>query len=75
MRLSAPTLLLRALLLLAMPLLAGCASQARNVLTPVEATAPGTSHVDMLVATTRSAVGAKPGEMFTGERGNGLSFA
>ncbi|SDR62620.1 Esterase/lipase superfamily enzyme [Rhizobiales bacterium GAS113] len=69
MRLSAPTILLLA------AGLAGCTSQARDVLTPVAATAPGTSQVDMLVATTRSAAGAKPGEMFTGERAQGLSFA
>ena len=68
MRPWAPTLLLL------VAALAGCSSQARDVLTPV-ATVPGTSEVDLLVATTRSAVGAKPGEMFTGERAEGLSFA
>jgi esterase/lipase superfamily enzyme len=37
--------------------------------------APGASRVDMLVATTRSATGAAPGELFTGERGDILSYA
>jgi esterase/lipase superfamily enzyme len=54
--------------------LAGC-NRVQGVLIPVPAQAPGTSRVDMLVATTRSDVGAGPGEMFTGERGVRLSFA
>jgi esterase/lipase superfamily enzyme len=53
--------------------LASCAAP-KGVLIPVdEAAAPGTSQVEMLVATTR-----KPGapvEMFSGDRGDGLRFA
>jgi len=41
---------------------------------PVAQTAPGASSVDMLVATTRRAA-ANPGELYSGERGDGLSFA
>jgi len=52
--------------------LGGC-STLRGVLVPVATTAPGTSKVDMLVATTRSA--AEPSEMFSGARGTALSFA
>lgn len=55
--------------------LAGCAGRPENVLTPIAATAPGTSQVDLLVATTRSDEGAAPGQMFTGERGIGLRYA
>jgi esterase/lipase superfamily enzyme len=46
-----------------------------GVLIPADVQAPGTSRVDMLVATTRSDLGAAPGEMFTGERGQSLAFA
>jgi len=52
--------------------LGGC-STLRGVLVPVPAAAPGTSQVDMLVATTRSPTG--PSEMFSGARGPGLAFA
>ena len=55
-------------------LLAACASRPHGVLIPVSQ-APGTSRVDMLVATTRSPEGAEPGELFTGERGEGVSYA
>jgi esterase/lipase superfamily enzyme len=54
--------------------LANCGGRPHGTLTPT-ARAPGTSEVDMLVATTRSPVGAQPGELFTGERGDALSFA
>jgi len=54
--------------------LAAC-SRVHGVLVPTGAQAPGTSRVDMLVATTRSDLGAAQGEMFTGERGEGLAFA
>ncbi len=54
--------------------LAGC-GRVHGVLIPVGVQAPGTSRVDMLVATTRSDLGATPGEMFTGERGQSLAFA
>ncbi|ARN80016.1 alpha/beta hydrolase [Methylocystis bryophila] len=60
--------------LLCLLALAAC-GRVHGVLTPTGAQAPGTSRVDMLVATTRSDLGAAPGEMFTGERGEGLSFA
>jgi len=46
--------------------LAGCAAP-RGSLVPVEARAPGTSQVEMLVATTRKRNG--PDEMFSGQRG------
>lgn len=62
-------------LLILMAFLVGCSGRPRGTLTPIEARAPGTSEVDMLVATTRSPVGALPGELFTGERGDSLSFA
>jgi len=52
--------------------LAGCASP-HGVLEPVAAAAPGTSQVEMLVATTRKRT--VPAEMFSGERGPGLDYA
>jgi esterase/lipase superfamily enzyme len=53
--------------------LAGCASP-RGFLEPVkEAPAPGTSQVEMLVATTRERT--TPAEMFSGFRGPALDFA
>jgi esterase/lipase superfamily enzyme len=55
--------------------LSGCAGRPEGVLTPVGLQVPGTSRVDLLVASTRSSVGATQGEMFTGERGIGLGFA
>ncbi len=55
-------------------LAAGCASRPYGNLI-VGATGPGTSKVDMLVATTRAAVSAPPGVIFGGERGRGLDFA
>jgi esterase/lipase superfamily enzyme len=54
--------------------LSGCLGRPQAVLI-AQPPAPGTSRVDMLVATTRSAAGALPGELFTGERGKGLAFA
>ncbi len=54
--------------------LGGCAGRPEGVLSPVALVAPGTSRVDMLVATTR-APSPQPGVMFTGERGPGLAFA
>ncbi len=67
----------RQLLILAatIQLTAGCAEHARGVLIPTGAQAPGTSRVEMLVATTRSDEGAQPGELFTGERGRCMAFA
>ncbi|MDB5649895.1 MAG: esterase, partial [Hyphomicrobiales bacterium] len=55
--------------------LAACAGRPEGVLTPIGVETAGASRVDLLVASTRSDVGAKPGEMFTGERGVGLRFA
>jgi esterase/lipase superfamily enzyme len=52
---------------------AGCAAP-RGLLVPVEASAPGTSEVEIIVATTRKRT--EPGEMFSGLRGNPtLDFA
>jgi len=64
-----------AFLVLIMLTLSGCAGRVHDVLVPVTASAPGTSSVTLLVATTRSAQGAAAGEMFTGERSQKLSFA
>ena len=49
-------------------LLGGCAGDVRGVLAPVASTAPGTSKVTMLVATTRSP-DEDAGVLFSGERG------
>jgi len=47
-----------------------------GVMTPIAfETPPGVSRVDMLVATTRSAVGVDPAQMFSGERGAEPAFA
>ena len=53
--------------------MAGCAGRPQGVLMPVALAAPGTSSVEMLVATTRRPT-TLPGVMFTGERGR-LAFA
>jgi len=53
--------------------LAGCASP-HGFLEPVAATAPGTSQVEMVVATTRTRAGS-PAEMFSGGRNVAPSFA
>jgi esterase/lipase superfamily enzyme len=53
--------------------LSACADL-RGALVPVAATAPGTSKVDMLVATTRMRANAAD-EFFTGDRGPQVSFA
>ncbi|WP_246744641.1 alpha/beta hydrolase [Methylocystis sp. Sn-Cys] len=55
--------------------LAACAGRQEGVLLPTHQRAPGTSVVNMLVATTRAPDLKDPGEMFSGERGAGLSFA
>jgi esterase/lipase superfamily enzyme len=55
--------------------LASCSSRVSGALTPVSASAPGTTRIDLLVATTRQQNTEKPVEMFTGERGERLSFA
>ncbi|MBN9059893.1 MAG: alpha/beta hydrolase, partial [Rhizobiales bacterium] len=57
-------------------LLAGCGGRPKDVLLPVAVTAPipGSSTVDMMVATTRQRSNV-PGEIFTGERGRAIDFA
>jgi len=52
--------------------LGGC-SNARGVLAAVDDTVPGAGRVEMLVASTRGP--SDPAEMFSGDRGAGLSFA
>jgi esterase/lipase superfamily enzyme len=54
--------------------LAACAGRPEDVMAPVMTTAPGTSRVDMIVATTRRPA-PSPGELFSGERGSAVSFA
>ena len=62
------------------PLLAGalmlsaCADHPHGVLMPVMASAPGTSDVNLLVATTRGQ-DASPGIMFNGLRSDAMAFA
>ncbi|TCR66338.1 alpha/beta hydrolase [Bosea sp. BK604] len=53
--------------------LAGCASAPSGMLVPV-APAPGTDRVDMLAATTR-APSNEAGVLYSGERGDGVSFS
>ena len=55
--------------------LAGCGGTPDGVLIPVAGVPLAVNRVDLLVATTRSSDGATEGQMFTGERGKGLSFA
>ncbi|MFG1464313.1 alpha/beta hydrolase [Xanthobacter sp. DSM 24535] len=63
-----------ALLLLAAILgMGGCSSYPEGVFIPVSGSAPGASKVDILAATTRAPTD-KPGILFTGERGAGLSL-
>jgi esterase/lipase superfamily enzyme len=64
----------RALLTVALALgLAACAGTPRGMLQPV-APAPNTDRVNLLAATTR-APSADPGVLFSGERGDTVSFA
>lgn len=48
-----------------------CAALPKGVMSPVEATVPGTSRVSLLVATTRAS-SSEPGILFSGERGEAL---
>lgn len=65
--------LLAPAILIAASGIAGCASP-RGLLAPVEASAPGASEVEMIVATTRERT--DPAEMFSGARGKPtLDFA
>ncbi|CAA0097735.1 Uncharacterised protein [Starkeya nomas] len=59
---------------LACALSAGCAGRPVGVLTPVEETAPDATKLDLLVATTR-APSPNAGELFSGERGRGVSLS
>jgi esterase/lipase superfamily enzyme len=53
-----------------------CSSRpSQGVLIPVPTTAEGTSRVRVLVATTRQRSTTDPGEMFNGERADGVSYA
>lgn len=55
---------------------AGCAERPlQGVMIPVAQTAPGTTQVPVLIATTRKKSSADPGEMFSGERGEAVSYA
>ena len=54
--------------------LVACAGRPEGNLVPVSVTAPGTSTVEMLVATTRGE-DPNPAIMFNGERAHGLRFA
>lgn len=59
--------------LMALSVLGGCAGRLENVLQPLTTAGPGTSTVDMLVATTRQPTD-KPGELYSGERGTAISL-
>src|SRR6185437_14030433 len=56
--------------------LGACAGRpAQGVLAPVARSAEGTSRVNVLVATTRQRSTTDSGEMFNGERAEGVSYA
>ena len=55
--------------------LAGCAGPSEGMLTPLGTLETPGSRVDVLVATVRSSEGAKPGQMFTGERAERMAYA
>ncbi len=57
-------------------LVAGCGGRARGLFGAEQSeTAPGTSRVEMLVATTRKLSAENPADMFSGDRGPRLQFA
>jgi esterase/lipase superfamily enzyme len=62
-------------LLMATLLLASCGGRPQGVLLPVTTVTPGSTRVELLVATTRQALPDKQSEMFSGERGKQLSYA
>ena len=66
---------LRAVVALIILALAGCGGKPDNLMVAAGDIAIPGRRVDLLVATTRSSEGATAGQMFTGERGRGLSFA
>ena len=59
--------------MLAVLVLAGCASPPEGVLSPVAQTAPDATEISILVATTR-APSDNPGLLYSGERGNEIDF-
>ena len=63
----------KALLIAFATALGGCASTPTDLLSPVSTIAEGASTVDMIVATTRRPA-PDPRELYTGERGAGLSY-
>jgi esterase/lipase superfamily enzyme len=73
-RRSGPAKVRRTLLIAFALGLTSCAGRAENVIFPVAADTAGTSSVDLIVATTRRSVDT-PGELYSGERGSGLTFA
>ncbi len=55
---------------------AGCAGRPlQGVMIPTSEAAPGATHVPVLIATTRKKSSADPGEMFSGERADSVSYA
>lgn len=55
---------------------AGCSGRPlQGVMIPTSEAAPGTTQVPVLVATTRKKSTADPGEMFSGERAEAVSYA
>ena len=72
-RISAPAILL-ALSIAA--ILGGCAGRpSQGVLVPTAQVAPGNTNVPIYVVTNRKRSDVDPGEMFSGERSDELSFA
>ena len=65
----------RLVLVIACLSLCSCSGRPVGTLSPILQPLPDNGQVEMLVATTRSSLGAKPGEVFTGERGRELAFA
>lgn len=60
-------------LLIALSLLAGCASRPDGVLIPITESVPGASKVDLLVATTRKP-SDNPGLLYSGERDQDINL-
>ncbi|NLS08157.1 alpha/beta hydrolase [Rhizobium sp. P32RR-XVIII] len=64
----------RVILCATLVLSSGCGGHPKDVLVPVADSSPGSSRVNMLIATTR-ALSTNRGEMFTGERALAPAFA